>query len=355
MSKKILHFAFLDKFIPGFVEIINQHFSKDKHTIFTVGDISKYKYTESSRTINFPTLKNILCIFKLIIQLHKNEKVILHGLFSTPLIIMLCFMPWLHKKLYWIIWGGDLYFHKLAVKNSHYHVVEVFRKILISRLGGFITYVEGDYHNAQHWYQASGKLYECIIYKSNIYSGEVLTEDRLTQRNVQDSTKVNIQVGNSADPTNNHQQVFEKLIKLDVQNQVGKIYCPLSYGNPFYASEIKKLGEAMFGDKFYPLMDFMPIEKYNQILDEVDIAIFAHNRQQAMGNIINILGRGKAVFMRDDTSSYSLFTKLGIKVCSLDTLSLDVLPREVAIANNRRVRNYFSEDNLVKQLKNIFT
>lgn len=355
MSKKILHVAFLDKFIPGFIEVIDQHFAEQKHTIFTLGNKAKYPYESSSRTIHFSTAKNIACICKLIFQLHKNDKVILHGLFSPILVIMLCFMPWLHKKLYWIIWGGDLYYHKLAVKNSRYHIVEVFRKFLISRLVGFITYVEGDYSNAKNWYHARGKLYECIMYKSNIYSGEVLTEDNLTQINVQNSAKVNIQVGNSADPTNNHQQVFEKLMKLDLQNQVGKIYCPLSYGNPLYASEIKKLGEAIFGDKFYPLMDFMPSEQYNQILDEVDIAIFAHNRQQAMGNTINLLGRGKTVFLRDDTSSYSLFTKLGIKVCSLDNLSLDVLPREVAIANNRRVRNYFSEDNLVKQLKNIFT
>ena len=110
----------------------------------------------------------------------------------------------------------------------------------------------------------------------------------------------------------------------------------------------------MFGDKFCPLMDFMPLAQYNQILDEVDIAIFAHNRQQAMGNIINLLGRGKTVYLRADTSSYALLTKLNIKVCSLDDLSLVVQTCEVAIANNQRVRNYFSEENLVSQLRIIF-
>lgn len=354
MTKKVLHIAYLDKFIPGFIELVRQQFAYEPHTMITFGDIRKHPYVQSSTISNFSTLKSFRCCLKLILAMHRNDIIMLHGLFSPHLVILLCFMPWLHKKCNWIIWGGDLYFHKLAVKNARYHLLEIFRKFLISRFGGFITYVEGDYHNAQQWYNASGKLYECIMYKSNIYSGEVLTEDYLTQRAGQNSVKVNIQVGNSADPTNNHQQVFEKLSKLDVQNQVEKIYCPLSYGNPVYAEEIKQLGEVMFGERFYPLMDFMPLEQYNEILDKVDIAIFAHNRQQAMGNTINLLGRGKTVYMRADTSSYALLTKLGIKVFALDDLSLTAQPNEVAIVNNQRVRNYFSEDNLVKQLKSIF-
>lgn len=354
MSKKILHLAHLDKFIPGFIELVRQHFAGEPHTMITFGDIKKHPYQQSPTMFNFSTLISVRCILQLIVAMHRNDKIILHGLFSPHLVILLCFMPWLHKKCDWIIWGGDLYYHKLAVKNARYHILEVFRKFLISRLGGFITYVEGDYHNAQQWYHATGKLHECIMYKSNIYSGAALTENDLTQAQEREAIKVNIQVGNSADPTNNHQQVFEQLVKLDVQKRVGKIYCPLSYGNPAYAAEIKKLGEAMFGDKFYPLMDFMPLSQYNEIFDEVDIAIFAHNRQQAMGNTINLLGRGKTVYMRGDTSSYALLTKLGINVCSLDDLSLDVQPHEAAIVNNQRVRNYFSEENLVKQLKSIF-
>lgn len=355
MRKKILHLAHLDKFIPGFIEIIHQHFADEPHTMLTFGDINRYYYDQSTSMYNFPTLKNSRAVLKTIWAMHTNDKIILHGLSSSNLVMLLCFMPWLHSKCAWIIWGGDLYYHKLAKKNLRYHFSEIFRKFFISRLGGFITYVEGDYHNAQKWYKANGKLYECIMYKSNVYSGSELTENDLNQEKVSGSTKINIQVGNSADPTNNHQLVFEQLVKLDVQNYVGKIYCPLSYGNPVYATQIKQLGMAMFGDKFCPLMDFIPLAQYNEILDSVDIAIFAHNRQQAMGNTINLLGRGKTVYMHTDTSSYRLLAKLGIKVFSLNDLALTVQPREVAIANNKLVRDYFSEDNLVSQLKMVFS
>ncbi|HAS8515316.1 TPA: hypothetical protein I7748_20955 [Vibrio vulnificus] len=356
MSKKILHVAFLEKFIPGFIEVIEQHFPSQKHTIFTIGNKAKYPYkTSSLKIVHFPALKNIICVFKLIIQLHKNDKVILHGLFSSYLIIMLCFMPWLHKKLYWIIWGGDLYCHKLSVKNLKFRTVELFRKILISRLQGLITYVDGDYEKAHQWYGATGKLYECIMYKSNIYKGSAFSENSFNHLEPGGVSKVNIQVGNSADPTNNHEKIFNMLCKLDVINKVEKIYCPLSYGNQDYAKYIEDLGNKIFGNKFNPLMDFIPLHEYESMLDDIDIAIFAHERQQAMGNIINLLGHGKKVYMRDDTSSYKLFNKLGVIVHKLDDLELRKQDPGVSIKNNHKIISYFNEANLVYQLGKIFS
>lgn len=355
MTKKVLHVANVGNFFPGFIELVSKHFPTELHTFITYEDVEKYQHLQSENIKSFPKLISFRCMLTLVIAMHRNDKIILHGIFGHYLAVFLCFMPWLHKKCEWIILGGDLYYHKLAEKNLRYYVIEHFRKFLISRLGALITYVDGDYNNARDWYNANGKHYECIMYKSNVFSGEVLTKDSYATMETRDSDKVTIQVGNSADPSNNHKQIFERLAQLDIQNQVVKIYCPLSYGNRAYAEEIKQLGESLFGDRFYPLMDFIPLEKYNAILDEINIAVFAHNRQQAMGNKINLLGRGKAVYMRSDISSYALFKKLGITVYSLDDISLRALPQEIAIANNNRVCNYFTEENLVKQLEIIFT
>ena len=41
------------------------------------------------------------------------------------------------------------------------------------------------------------------------------------------------------------------------------------------------------------LFDFMEYKLYFEYLCTIDIAIFAHNRSQDMGNIINLLGLGK--------------------------------------------------------------
>lgn len=47
-------------------------------------------------------------------------------------------------------------------------------------------------------------------------------------------------------------------------------------------------GKELFGEKFIPLTEFMTFEKYLEFLGSIDIAIFAHKRQQAMGNTITI-------------------------------------------------------------------
>ncbi|MBQ0688807.1 TDP-N-acetylfucosamine:lipid II N-acetylfucosaminyltransferase, partial [Providencia rettgeri] len=168
------------------------------------------------------------------------------------------------------------------------------------------------------------------------------------------SEKLNILIGNSATPTNNHRLIFEKLSTLNFNESINKIYCPLSYGDADYAMNIKKLGESMFGDSFEALIQFISLKDYNEILDKIDIAIFAHNRQQAMGNTINLLGRGKTIFMRSDTTSYELLTKLDLVVHDLNDLILTQQPFDVTLKNNKNIINYFSEENLIKQLDNIF-
>ncbi|MBO2670258.1 TDP-N-acetylfucosamine:lipid II N-acetylfucosaminyltransferase [Shewanella algae] len=354
MTNRILHVAFLDKFIPGFVDIVSQHFSKENHTIITYGDVSKYFYPQSSKAFNFPKLKGIRSILVLIFALHRHNKIILHGLFSPQLILLLSFMPWLHKKCMWTIWGGDLYSHKLAPKNIRFYFIEFFKKIIIPRFHGLITYVDGDYQYAKEWYNAKGLLYECIMYRSNVYSGKKITEKDFPNPSSYKITSLHIQVGNSADPSNKHQEIFDRIFALNDDDRIDKIFCPLAYGNMEYAEHIKKVGEVMFGDKFHALMDFIPLEKYNEILEQVDIAIFSHNRQQAMGNIINLLGRGKTVYLRADTSSYNLFKKLGVEVYPLEELTLIPQDFVVSTLNNSKIRSYFSEKKLVEQLKSIF-
>jgi hypothetical protein len=48
-------------------------------------------------------------------------------------------------------------------------------------------------------------------------------------------------------------------------------------------------GHEWFGDKLVPMTGFMPFEQYLEFLKSFDIAIFNHQRQQAMGNTITLL------------------------------------------------------------------
>ena len=42
----------------------------------------------------------------------------------------------------------------------------------------------------------------------------------------------------------------------------------------------------------------LPLSDYLKILGKIDIAIFNHERQQAVGNITSLLGLGKKVYIK---------------------------------------------------------
>ena len=38
----------------------------------------------------------------------------------------------------------------------------------------------------------------------------------------------------------------------------------------------RKLGKELFGEKFFPIFDFMPFENFMKLLGQIDLALFAH-------------------------------------------------------------------------------
>ncbi len=346
MKKRILHIAGLDKFIPSFIDLVHKNFDQSSHCFIVWGDYEKYQYKKNEYTFHYKTLKH--SIPRLILELNRADKIIIHGLFGWRLTQLLACMPWLHHKCHWVMWGGDLYFHQLNRDDPYFHKAERYRRLLIARLGGLVTYVAGDFHRAIEWYGATGKMFECIMYTSNIFHGEA---PKISCRK---SKGIILLAGNSADPSNNHHEIFNKIIESGQQDLIERIYCPLSYGNQDYAIQTKNLGKKMFGDKFIALADFIPIDEYKKMLESVDVAIFAHNRQQAMGNTINLLGMGKKVIMRTDTSSWETINQLGIRIYALDEIDITPIDHESALYNHNIIRDYFNEKNLVQQLNQLF-
>ena len=215
---------------------------------------------------------------------------------------------------------------------------------MIPHLGYLVTYVPGDVELARKWYGAKGKHMECLMYPSNIFTPVELP-------NVGHTTTT-ILIGNSADPSNNHYEVFDHLKKLEDQNF--KLVCPLTYGDKDNAERIGAEGFKQFGDRFVPLLDFMPYEDYLKVLVEIDIAIFAHRRQQGMGNAITLLGLGKKVYMRSDVTPWAMFNGLGVKIFDLLKINLSAMDDSVLKENKLRIKDNFSKVMLIRQLHNIF-
>lgn len=133
------------------------------------------------------------------------------------------------------------------------------------------------------------------------------------------------------------------------------IYVPLSYGNKKHAQAAIQQGQQWFGDKFKPLTEFMPFDEYLLLLGTIDIAIFNHKRQQAMGNTITLLGLRKKVYVRSDTAQSEFFNSLGVHFFDINDFNLNLLNAEDSCENNKKIKIYFSEEDLKKQCTAIFS
>lgn len=344
MPNKVLHVGTCDKFIPPFIQFIKENFKFEDHEFMLARGMSEGQLIDSPNITlaGNSKLSRINYYKQVVIKMHHADKIIIHSFLDFRLVQILFFSPWLLKKCYWVIWGVDLYTYKLHQHKENWERKEFFRRPVIKNMGHLVTYIPGDVELARKWYGAKGKYHECLMYLSNTYKA-------LDVPSTQTGT-INIQIGNSADSSNNHIEVLENL--LPFKNENIKIYAPLSYGDKSHAKKVIAKGKELFGDKFTALTDFMPFEEYLQFLGTVDIAIFNHKRQQAMGNTITLLSLGKTVFIRSDTTQWQFFKEKKIKV--YNSINLDFLDKKEHLDNIQKVKEYFSEENLINQLNLIF-
>ncbi len=130
---------------------------------------------------------------------------------------------------------------------------------------------------------------------------------------------VNLLVGNSASPLNNHCDVVKLLseFKLDFN-----AYVPLSYGgDDLYKKALVEYSNIYLGQRFKPLEAFMGIDEYIKLLNNCQIGIFNSLRQQGLGNIIYLLWHGSKVFMNPMCHYYDFLLTQGVIVFDVKTFS----------------------------------
>ena len=351
MKKKIiLHCMYAEKFIAPYLKFLSKHFDISDHK-FLIRKDKRYLIEDNKNIIFVKSGESkISRIYKYIKEISKADKIILHGILNKEMWLILFFQPWVLKKSFWLVWGGDLYYF---VNNSKNFKSYLFEKIVIhsviKKIGYIVTPVKGDYELSKKRYDAQGKWINCLWYLSNIYHKS--SHDKIT--NKKNSSNINILVGNSAHETNNHAELFDTLRPFRNKNII--IYCPLSYGPHEYRSKIIDLGEKNFGGKFIPIIEFMAFDEYQKFLKKIDIVLYNHRRQQALGNTISLLYMGKKVYMRKDVTQWNLYSNLGIKIYNKDFFNLTKIPNSIAQKNIALVKKYFNEEKLIEQWKYIFS
>jgi hypothetical protein len=338
----ILHLTRKEKFTKPFITFVRENFASSEHFFLLVGGQKNHQFdvTEDEYLKVISNKKDFLKFFiNFNIKMYKADKIIIHGL-SQPYVIYYLFLnPWLLKKTYWVMWGGDFYFPE---KQSW------IKKQVIKKMGYCVTLMPQEFEYVKKHYACKDSQYyksTSFMYLSNIYQESEINLER-------DHNEINIQIGNSASSENMHFEVFEKLKKY--KNENIKIYAPLSYGDKEYAKRVILKGKEIFGDKFEPLLELMPLEKYKNWMKNIDIGIFYNNRQQGVGNITTLLGFGKKVYLRNKVSTFLYFKELGFKIYDFNDFNLDLMSIEDSKHNIKLMQENFSIERYKKNLEKLF-
>lgn len=346
---KIVHVSHSSRFFEDFIffnEKIDQSYD---NLYFYFGYPLNKDLTMLANVLVYPkTIASYLTGYiNLVIKFQAADKIVLHGLFDSRVLYILFLLPFLLKKCTWFLWGGDLY-----VYRENHKFMEIIRRKVIRNVGQITTYVKGDYDLAKSWYGTSAKLTHSILYPSNIFASAGNTVDESHLRN----KPLTVVVGNSADPQNNHLEILNLIKKFN--KDFLKIYLPLSYGNKIYAHKVISKYIDTFGvDAVQPLDSYLPLEEYLSLITSADIAIYAHNRQQGMGNTIQMLGAGKTVYMKSDVSHWQYLTGIGLEIKDVNCIGrgLITITKKESLKNMELIKKIHSKDSLKAQLINVYS
>jgi len=397
-SNKIIHIFDDDKFIDPAIKLFESVYPGMGEYWIIKNDNEVFNYVRSGLVKRFNAFnqENFKSFVREINQLEdSNPIVFFHALEYTKQKIVLELSNRVTKV--WFIWGYDLYGnwpllkknifeeytksfihqtekqrvnHNLIFNNFNFWLFKnlvFFKHILPLKI---INVLRANYDTI--FYKAAKKIdvvVPVVLGELNILkqmgieatyapftygSIEDLLGDKIDE-NVFESN--NILVGNSADPSNNHIEVFLKLSKMDLENR--KVYVPLSYGgNDVYKDYIIRKGQELLGNNFVPLTDFIHLEKYNEILLSCSVLIFNHVRQQGVGNIIIMGYLGARIFINSKSPVYKTYKDLGIKIFnfkSLKSADLISLNKEEHELNKKLLFDLYSEEAVKNKIKELFS
>lgn len=230
-----------------------------------------------------------------------------------------------HYKLRKILSNTQLYFLYSFIKKGY--VISNTEKVkAIKRINFLAPIIEEDFNIMNEKFMLEDVKY--LPYSHG--SIETIITDPEKRNNIYIPKENRILLGNSASPSNNHIDIFYRLKKLNFK---GEVICPLSYGNTEYKEKIIAEGKNILGSSFIPLVEFLPLLQYQELIRSCNIVIMNHFRQQAMGNIISAIWHGAKVYLNQKNPAYHYFNRIGVRVLSIQD-GLDELSNSEVLLNN---------------------
>jgi dTDP-N-acetylfucosamine:lipid II N-acetylfucosaminyltransferase len=327
---------------------------QDHLFVFRKAKTGKFAYSSEveSRIIYSTNFRHL--IWNVLPKMKAAKWIYFHYLPYGPSLILWAIQPALIAKSTWVIWGGDVFIYKQKKQSLKHRFYEFLRESIIPKFPEIAAFVEEDAREAIKVYHSKAG-YVPILYPIPV------NLDNLKDLNKREpGGTTNVLIGNSADPSNNHLEMLELLSRFN--NEDILIYCPLSYyGDQEYISTVVKKGNDIFGDNFIPLLTMMTTQEYAVFLNDIDIAIMNHRRQQGLGNIMPLLFLGKKVFLRSDTSSFPFLSNAGCIIFDTCTMnksnfaSFKSLDKTASESNKKAIEKMISPSYYAGLWNNLFS
>jgi uncharacterized protein (UPF0333 family) len=311
-------------------------------------------YNHNQSKDNVYLIRNDLnSLFKFYRLVNKADLIIQHGLFNNRHnFIYLINAKKNITKIVWIVWGSDLYSYQARPRGIKLVVVYIIQKILKMNIRSVITWTDEDYNLFTNNYGHKSNRFKLNFYKIPLYSR---TEFNSMYEDENQNKILKIVCGHSASETNNHDVILNKL-KPILQNKDFKLILPLTYGDNLVKERIINLANNLFGESLEVLSSYMPNNEYVRTLSTSDVAVYYHQRQEALANTYQLLYLGKKIYLHPESPVYSHLTKLGFIIfdaqINLNSI-FERFPEEHSKHNIELVNSYLSDDILNSQWKRI--
>jgi hypothetical protein len=378
---KVANFVTDEKFIDFVIKLYDEEFDFCHHDFIylSVKKVVSYKYIKLKDRILVLNTKNILSF----IESNEYDAIFLHNFSSFPP-SLLPLVP-IGVKVFWFAWGYDIYEYpinrpfvnidlyapltKQWIKSS-----AIFTKRKLKNIIKFCLKGESSVPSQRTFYRALNRVdyfagildYEYDLMKKNPEFRAKKTRHRYSSpsswSSLSDSfslpTGDNIFVGNSAALTNNHLDILFYLTKCELGHR--QVILPLSYGNiNGYADKVCAAYRKEIGQYFIPIINFMPLDQYQNLYKSCGIAIFGQERQAALGNIIYALRNGLKVFLSETNLVYKYFKEKNVYIYSfqkdLNQENIEKrLTREQALQNHRIINELYSKENYIACIDDLY-
>ncbi|WP_130861661.1 TDP-N-acetylfucosamine:lipid II N-acetylfucosaminyltransferase [Bacilliculturomica massiliensis] len=374
---KCLHFMHDSAFCQKILLEMQEMFPNDVHTFFIITNANELKFIKQEEIDFAIKLIKVPQGMKKCFALHNKELKKVIPLYDRIYVHYLdnWSITWITRyikpdqKLYWIVWGGDLYskkkryfYEKETYQLIKYDCLREFLKNLIymkmkrirfmHRVDYVCTSYDGDFNFFKECYPNVSSEHLHFVFPQPIELDRMRLE-----KHKQINSETRILVGNSADPSNNHVEVFQMLKNLKGEFRV---FCPLSYGDNKYADKVIERGKSILGQRFIPIVKYMNPDDYYSFLNGIDIAIMNHKMQQAGGNILTLLYLGKTLYMCDTSVFQDIINNNGhaFPIGDLKNISgcsdIAFLNKNQINDNKKYVEKFVAKKNRMKAYEVIF-